>query len=164
MTYYYQVQATNSAGSSAFSNTASAELILPTVSVSALESTIDADPETGYLDFHRTGDAVAPLTANIDWDGTTATAGKDYAGTLPATVTFGAGYEDAVVAIPPADGAPDFATVIDATVAGGAGLTPASGTTQLSDDAHGLSAVLGNGSDNVTSRASTAADRRTGPR
>jgi fibronectin type 3 domain-containing protein len=152
-TYYYRVEATNDVGNSTFSPTASATLTLPTVSVRTLLDNAnfagtDGHPQDGYFDFHRTGDVGASLTADISAAGTTAVAGQDYSGTLPASVTFAAGVNDVVVPIVPANGAPAIASVVDVHVADGTNYTAASGTTQVNTALHGLTVALDGGASN----------------
>jgi len=122
-TYYYQVEATNGSDetSSAFSNTASAAVTLPTVSVTALDPNAnfagpDGNPQDAYLDFHRTGDLTSALTANVSYTGTAADSGEDYSGTLPTSVTFPAGRQDVIVPVDPSNGSADFSSDIQAEI------------------------------------------------
>ena len=161
-TYYYQVEATNGSGetSSAFSNTASAAVTLPTVSVTAVDPDAEADdpagqPEDGYLDFSRTGDDSSALTANVSYDGSTAVAGEDYSGTLPATVTFPAGQQSVVVPVAPAPTDPDISSFLDASVTSGSGYDAGSGEAQLDLIGEGPTVTLGDGSSNIILQGSS---------
>ena len=166
-TYYYQVEA-NGSGSSAFSNTASAAVTLPTVSVTALDPNAnfagpDGNPQDAYLDFHRTGNFTSALTASVSYAGSTAVAGTDYSGTLPTTVTFPAGAQDVIIPVVPANGSPDFATDIQATITDPPLYIAASEMALIDPAAHGLSAVLGDGSNNVIIQNSADGQTNTTP-
>ncbi len=152
VTYYYQVEATNSSGSSAFSNTASALVTLPTVSVTALPITATfagpgGNPQNGYLDFHRTGDPSSPLTVTANYAGT-AVAGTDYSA-LPTQVNFGAGEQDVVIPVTPVNTTPDIGSILKASILAGAGYLFSAVEAPVVDASHGLSVKLGDGSDGI---------------
>ena len=163
VTYYYQVEATNSSGSSAFSNTASALVTLPTVSVTALPITAtfagpDGHPQEGYFDFHRTGDPSAALTADVSYDGGTAESGRDYSGTLPMEVTFEAGEQDVLVPVVPANATPNIGSLIEAGIVVGVGYLFSPVQAPIDIDPHGVSVKLGDGSDNIILQGSADGD------
>jgi autotransporter-associated beta strand protein len=160
VTYYYRVEATNSAGTSAFDNAEyPASLPLSTVSVTALDPDANAEgpdgnPQDGYFDFHRTGDLTGNLTVNVSDTGTTAVAGTDYSGSLPTTVTFPAGQQDVIVPVTPTSNDPDLSTIADASIATGDDYTNATGEAQLDLVGAGPTVKLGNGSDNIVLQGS----------
>jgi len=153
-TYYYQVEATNGSDetSSAFSNTASAAVTLPTVSVTALDPNAnfagpDGNPQDAYLDFHRTGNLSSALTATVSYAGSTAVAGTDYSGTLPTTVTFPAGAQDVIIPVVPSNAGPGDSSVAECQVASGSSYT-GTGSASINLAIHGLSVTLDGGTEN----------------
>ena len=152
VTYYYGVQANNPAGGSGYSNTGttSATLVLPTVSVTALDPNAtaagpDGNPQDGYFDFHRTGDDTGNLTVNVSDTGTTAVAGTDYSGSLPTTVTFPAGKQDVIVPVTPVNTTPGDASIVQVSVAGGTNYASGGGSAEVNLATHGLSVTLDGG-------------------
>jgi hypothetical protein len=127
--YDYRVAAVGSVGTSYSSTVTTTSLVLPTVSVIAVEdsasfSGADGNIQNGWFDFHRTGDLSAALTVNVSATGSTAASGTDCADDLPASVTFEAGQQDVLVAVVPANGSANSATYLQATVTSGTGYTP----------------------------------------
>lgn len=126
--YDYRVAAVG--GSSSYSSTVTTTaLVLPTVSVAAVQPDAsfggaDGHLQDGWFDFHRTGDLSAALTVAVSGTGSTASSGTDYADALPTGITFEAGQQDVLVAVVPANGSADSATYLQATISSGTGYTP----------------------------------------
>jgi hypothetical protein len=103
-TYYYQVEATNSAGSSSFSSSAYASVTLPTVSVTAVDPDAQADPQDAWFEVSRTGNVSQASTVDLGFTGTepttdyTVTDGSD---TVSSSVQFVAGQQSLMLQVQP---------------------------------------------------------------
>ena len=105
-TYYYRVEATNGSDetSSAFSNTASAAVTLPTVSVTAVDPDAEADPQDAWFEVSRTGDVSQALTVDLGFTGTEPTADytvTDGSQTVSNSVQFMLGQQNVMLQVQP---------------------------------------------------------------
>jgi hypothetical protein len=108
--YYYQVKATNDAGSSwylAANSGSPVTLTLPTVSISAIDPNAEADPQDAWFDITRNSDFDDTLAVNLALSGTEPTGdytlADDAGNAIGNTVEFQPGVHSIVVTVVPTD-------------------------------------------------------------